>query len=245
MNILSTGSRDMLHSLSWYMTARKSSLRAALSFRVPLSVNDQMDLMVHYSAYFLNLLGATELCREASSLPPKVFEKALYARLVFDGFPDGEANYSYIRELRNSIVHRGLDITASAHFDGTFPLIVAEPKVNDRNGKKAYFSFDKYLPHLIEKCESVVGVVMLDCLKAASLLESVIDPVVAAFEHFDCVKRSQVLPESVKEMVVQLGFNEEWSEAAHNTAIAKLLSALAPFDTSCSFSSNFHQSWEL
>lgn len=149
--------RDLLPSLCWYMSARRTSLRAALSFRTPLSALDQIDLRVHYSAYFSNLLSATELLRETASSQPKDFEARLRAGLVFEGFQDGEANYAYLRELRNSIVHRGLDITAAAHIDGDFPMILAEPEVQNQRGTKTFIAFDKYLLHVIAKCESVVG----------------------------------------------------------------------------------------
>ena len=59
MTTLSIANRDMLHSLSWYMSARQT----ALSFRTPLSVTEQTDMRVHYSGYFLNLLAAAELFR--------------------------------------------------------------------------------------------------------------------------------------------------------------------------------------
>ena len=50
MTTLGIANRNMLYSLSWYMSARKTAIRAALSFRTPLSVTDQTDLRVHYSS---------------------------------------------------------------------------------------------------------------------------------------------------------------------------------------------------
>ena len=141
MTTLSIANRDMLHSLSWYMSARQTALRAALSFRMQLSVTKLTDMRVHYSGYFLNLLAATELFRETTTLPPNDFEVRLYSRLVFDGFPDGEANYSYIRELRNAVVHRGLDITSAAHIDGDFPMILAVPEVQNQKRTKTFVAF--------------------------------------------------------------------------------------------------------
>ncbi len=91
--VLSIANRDRLHSLSWYMSARQTALRAALLFRAPLSVTDQTDMRVHYFGYFLNLLATTELFRETITLPKNDFEARLYSRLIFDGFSDGEANY--------------------------------------------------------------------------------------------------------------------------------------------------------
>ncbi|MFM0303191.1 hypothetical protein PQQ99_24030 [Paraburkholderia sediminicola] len=228
MTSLSIANRDMLHSLSWYMSARQTALRAALLFRTPLSVTEQTDMRVHYSGYFLNLLAATELFRETTTLQPTAFEAQLYSRLVFDGFQDGKANYSYIRELRNAVVHRGLDITSTAHIDGNFPMILAEPKVQNQKGTKTFVAFDKYLLHVIAKCESVVGSVMLDCLNAAGVFEASIDAEAAVFEYREVVEQSHAIPDYVKAMALATEFRPEWAVAAHNSAMTKLRVALAP-----------------
>jgi hypothetical protein len=228
MTALSIANRDMLYSLSWYMSARQTALRAALSFRTQLSVTDQMDMRVHYSEYFLNLLAATELFLETTTLQPNDFKAQLYSRLVFEGFQDGEANYSYIRELRNAVVHRGLDITSAAHIDGTFPMILAEPKVQNQRRTKTFVAFDKYLLHIIAKCESVLGSVMLDCLNAAGIFEATIDVDAAVAEFREAVEQSHAMPEGVKAMALATEFKSEWVVAAHNSAMAKLREALAP-----------------
>lgn len=229
MTTLSIANRDMLYSLSWYMSARQTALRAALSFRKPLSVTDQTDMRVHYSGYFLNLLAAIELFRETTTLQPNEFDTQLSSRLVFDGFQDGRANCCYIRELRNAIVHRGLDITSAAHFDGTFPMILAEPKVQnrDKTKTKTFVAFDKYLLHVIAKCESVVGSVMLDCLNAAGIFEATIDAKAAVAEYRESVERSHVMPEHVRAMALTMEFKPEWAVSAHSSAMTKLREALA------------------
>jgi hypothetical protein len=86
MTTLSIDNRDMLHSLSWYMSAGQTALRAALSFRTPVPVTEQTDMRIHYSSYFLNLLAATELFCETTTLQPNNFEAHLHSRLVFDGY---------------------------------------------------------------------------------------------------------------------------------------------------------------
>lgn len=164
MTTLTIADRDMLYSLSWYMSARQTALRAALSYRAPLSVTELADMRVHYSGYFLNLLAAIDIVPNMPMLESEQFEKQLQTRLMFEGFQDGVNNYSYIRELRNAIVHRGLDITSAAHFDDNFPMILAEPKVQNKKGTKTFLAFDKYLLDIIAKCEFVVCPLMLDCL---------------------------------------------------------------------------------
>lgn len=235
MTSLSTATRDMLYSLSWYMSARQTALRAALSFRTPLSVTDQMDMRVNYSGYFLNLLGATELCCETTALQPNSFKAMLYARLVFEGFQNGEANYSYIRELRNAIVHRGLDITSDAHIDGDFLMILAEPAVVSRPGKngsrKTYGAFDPYLLHIIAKCELVIGPVMLEYLNAAGVFEATTDADDAAAEYREAVRQSHAMPEEAKKLAEGIEFDPEWAVAAHRSAMIDLRLALAPCST--------------
>ena len=148
--------------------------------------------------------------------------------LVFDGFQDGAANYSYIRELRNAVVHRGLDITSAAHIDGNFPIILAEPKVQNHKRTKTFFAFDKYLLHVIAKCESVVGFVMLDCLNGAGIFEATIDAEAAVTEYREVIEQSHVMPDDVKAMALATEFKPEWAVAAHSSAMTKLRGALAP-----------------
>lgn len=156
-------------------------------------------------------MAATELFRETTALQPNNFEAQLHARLVFDEFQDGAANYSCIRELRNAIVHRGLNITSAAHIDGNFTMILAEPKVEDRFGKKTFLAFDKYLLHIIEKCESVIGSVMLECLNSAGIFQVAIDEEAAVAEYRWAVQQSHAIPEEVKAMALTIEFKTEWA----------------------------------
>lgn len=229
MTTLSIANLDMLSSLSWYMSARQTALRAALSFRTPLSAVDQTDMRVHYSGYFLNLLAATELFLETTTLQPNNFKTQLISRFVFDGFQNGEENYSYIRELRNAVVHRGLDITNAAHIDGNFPMILAESKVQNQKRTKTFVAFGKYLLDVIAKCEAVVGPVMLDCLNTAGIFEATIDVEAVVAGYREAVEQSHVMPEHIKAMALATEFKPEWAVAAHNSAMEKLRGALAPF----------------
>lgn len=228
MTTLSTANRDMLYSLAWYMSARQTALRAALSFRTPLSVQEAMDIRVHYSGYFLNLVAAIDLIRDTTTLPSGDFKSQLFLRLVFEGFQDGEANYFYIRELRNAVVHRGLDITSDQHFDGDFPMILAPPGIQNQARTKTFAAFGKYLLHVIEKCESVIGSVMLDFLKGAGIFAATIDTEAAAAEYRAAIQSSSSMSEDVKANLLAAEFKPEWAEAAHGAEMMKLRAALSP-----------------
>ncbi|CAM5206844.1 hypothetical protein CDEF62S_05009 [Castellaniella defragrans] len=236
MTILSPETRDMLHALTWYMTARKTALRVALSFRTPLTTIAHTDMRVQYSAYFQNLLSATELMREPTSLPPKSFETELYARFVFPGFQDGESNYKYIKYLRNAIVHRGYDITSASHVAGDFPMLVAEPSFQNNATNpakiKTFHTFDKYVLNIITKCESVIGGVIFDTLNNAGVFQATIDPQAAIAETRTAVQNSHVMPDWAKAMAAASELKPEWFVDMNNSMKDRLREALAPCDTS-------------
>lgn len=234
MTILSSETRDMLHALTWYMAARKTALRAALSFRTPLTTLTHTDLRVQYSAYFQNLLSATELMREPIPLPPKSFETELYARFVFPGFQDGELNYEYIKYLRNAIVHRGYDITSACHVAGDFPMLIAEPSFQNNATNPAkirtFHAFDKYVLNIITKCESVIGGVIFDTLNNAGVFQATIDPQAAIADTRTAVHNSHVMPDWAKAMAAASELKPEWFVDMNNSMKDRLREALAPCD---------------
>ncbi|MDC7689489.1 hypothetical protein [Vogesella indigofera] len=235
MTILSPETRDMLHALTWYMTARKTALRAALSFRTPLSEIALTDMRVQYGTYFQNLLSATELMREPTPLPPKFFETELFAQLVFPGFQDGKSNYEYIKYLRNAIVHRGYDITSAAQVNGDFLMLVAEPSFQNNATNpakvKTYHAFDKYILNIITKCESVIGGVIFETLNNAGVFQMTVDPQAATAEIRTAVQNSHVMPEWAKAMSAPLELKSEWFVDMNNSMKDRLREALAPCDT--------------
>lgn len=152
---------EKLSAVQWYFEIKNLSLRNALNLRLPLSEESRKDLRNYYSQYFSSLLSATELFLESEYSERLSFEKSLYEKLVFGEHSDGEKNYSYLRELRNGIIHRGLDITSASHFEGNFPKIVATSPVTNRSGNISHTPFGFYLIDVINNCENVIGDIFL------------------------------------------------------------------------------------
>ncbi|PVZ90083.1 hypothetical protein C9426_01515 [Serratia sp. S1B] len=220
-----------INSLTWYMSARKTVLRAALTFRTPISVLDQIDMRVHYSSYFLNLMAAIDIFDEITLLKSSNFKEQLYSSFSFNGFPNGEANYSYIRELRNAVVHRGLDLTSAMHItDDNFPMLLAERQVQNLKKSKTFFAFGTYLLDIIQKCESIIGPVMLDCLKDLAIFETNIDIDAAINNYYQSVEQSQAIPEPFKAMAKGIEFQPEWVEMVHASGMKALCEALMAFN---------------
>ncbi len=233
MTTLNPQTRSMIHALTWYMAARKTALRAALLFRTPLTEIMATDMRVQYSTYFQNLLSATELMREPTSLPPKSFETELYARFVFPGFPDGESNYEYIKCLRNAIIHRGYDITSAAQVNDNFLMLIALPTIQNNATNpskiKTFGAFDKYVLGIIRKCESVICNVMLDTLNNEGIFQATVDSQASIAEFHSDIQNSHVIPEWAKSMSATIELKPEWFVDINNSMQERLREALTPY----------------
>ena len=162
---------EILCALNWYFESKNLALKNALRFHCPLSVEQQRELRQYYSEYFAGLVSATELLLESEYKHCRKFKMALESTFVFDSFPDGKNNYAYIRELRNSIIHRGLDVSATAHVNNDFLLLVAPSPVTDRTGNKKYQALGFYIRDVISKCETVIGPLIARHLAEVGLLK--------------------------------------------------------------------------
>lgn len=162
---------ELLMSVKWYFEIKNLSLKKILEIKAPLLVEQQNELRLYYSQYFTSLLSVTELLSdEKENQNFQAFKTKLEQQFIFDSYIDGNSNYSYLRELRNSIIHRGLDITSSAHFENDFPLIIS-PTATNQNGKKIYKPFGFYLMNIIEKCEFYISDIVFNHFLEFSMFE--------------------------------------------------------------------------
>jgi hypothetical protein len=192
--------RELTATLTWHFEAKNLALRNSLQFRCPLQVAQQHEMRLYYSDYFAHLISATELLRESEYTHRQQFKALLEGRFVFEGHPDGTDNYAYVRELRNSVIHRGYDITSAAHIDGDFPRVVAPPSVTNRDGTKTYSSLGYYLIDVISKCEAVVGHAVADHLADSGLLEPQVTQTEAVTRAMRSIDESHAMPQWAKEM---------------------------------------------
>jgi hypothetical protein len=194
---------EMLSAVKWYFELKNISLRNALALRCPLSVENQKDLRQYYSQYFAGLLSATELFLEKEYPNNLSFKCLLHEQLVFEGHTDGEKNYSYLRELRNSIIHRGLDISSAAHIKDDFPVLIAPSPVTNRSGTISHAAFCYYLIGVIEKCESVVGGIFLKHFEDFGLLHMKIPQEKAVELSKEFLTNATAMPDWVKDSAMK------------------------------------------
>lgn len=221
--------QTMLNSLTWYMTARKTALRNALSFRTPLSVEDQIDLRIHYSNYFINIMSAVDLIRDCKIFNEENFLNKIYSRVDRDRLSSGKNLYNYVRKLRNAVVHRGLNITSSAHIHLDFPLILCESIIQDQRKRSSYHSSDKYLIDMIKKCEHSIGPSIHETLESSGLFIPDLDIDVAYQEFLNQVEKSHAIPDEIKKLTLSLEFNPDWLLQAHIALIENAIDALKPY----------------
>lgn len=203
MTIDAASAREIISGLKWYFQAKNLALRSAIAIRCPLSVDQQNDIRIYYSLYVANLLSATEMLLEKEYPFSQDFKDEIEKSLSFPGFPDGENNYSYLRELRNAVIHRGFDICSSAHIKDDMPLMIAPQSILNRNGKKSYSAFGFYFLEMISKCEKVVGPLIETHLKSKGLLQPLSTQEQLAAETKNHLSNAVGIPDWVKSMALE------------------------------------------
>jgi hypothetical protein len=200
MSIDATQAREIISGLKWYFQAKNLALKNALSIKCPLSVDQQNDIRVFYSLYLANLLSATEMLLEKEYPFSLDFKQELDAALTFPNHSDGESNYSYLRELRNAVIHRGFDISSSAHVKDDIPLMIAPQSIENRSGKKSYSAFGFYLIEMISLVEPVIGNLIENHLNAKGLLQPLSTQQEMAAETKANLANAVGVPDWVKDM---------------------------------------------
>lgn len=216
---------ELRSALGWYFESKNLAIKNALGFKCPLFPEQQRELRQYYSEYFVALVSAIDLLCEPSYEFSTRFKEQIGTALSFDAFPDGKGNYGYIRELRNNIVHRGLDVCSAAHVYEEHLLVIAPPKVSDRNARKSFSAFGNYLIEIIAKCEATVGPLIAGHLEEVGLLKPLLNQDQARAEASEYLAESPAVPDWVKQHASSLISRLDFVEA-QVTAISKLVDLL-------------------
>jgi hypothetical protein len=159
-------------TIKWYFESKNVSLRKALQIRGPLSTDQHNDLRVFYSQYVTSLVSAVEALLEKEYPFSEHFPGLLYREFVIGDYSDGEQNYAYLKELRNSVVHRGEDIAGRGSLTPAgLHLLHVPPKMSTRNGKATYQAFSPLLLGIAALCESLIGRLILRHFEENDLLQ--------------------------------------------------------------------------
>lgn len=163
---------EIRSTTKWYFESKNVALRKALQIRGPLSVEQNSDLRVFYSQYLASLVSAVEVLLENEYPFSALFRKALYREFVTDGHQDGEKNYAYLKELRNSIVHRGEDIASRGSLmTSGLHLLHVPAQISTRNGKVSYQAFSPLLLGIAALAEHLIGGIILGNFQENEILQ--------------------------------------------------------------------------
>lgn len=111
--------------LLWYLEVRNWSLE---KMRTCPHGSQLFDVRMYHSLYFANLLSALD--HVSDHLKNNKPARLAFINQVENDFGDPDNRKStYVRELRNAIVHRGFDPSPSGHSDGTTLRVLCPPTV--------------------------------------------------------------------------------------------------------------------
>ncbi len=138
-----------LEVIFFYMRNKRYAVSRLKTFIPPLDDMRLAEMQVAYGLYFNSLISVIDY----------INKDLAQAKIVNDliTIVGGEENYGYIRELRNSIIHRGLDVSSAGTAIENLNIIVpfSPYYVQNQSGNKKYYPFTNNLLQLVKKTESI------------------------------------------------------------------------------------------
>jgi hypothetical protein len=151
--------------LLWYLETRNWAFEKIRTCPVG---SQGLDIKMYHYLYFSNLFGAIDITRDYGR---EIGEKSDIEETISKGFGSTD-DYQYARELRNAVVHRGIDPAAAGHADKEILYILCPPGVTDRAGKKNLSCTLKYTVQLAGRCNEIVNPVISKFLEKHGFLAS-------------------------------------------------------------------------
>ncbi|WP_411508028.1 hypothetical protein [Brucella anthropi] len=191
------------------------------NFRPPA---DLFQMRMHYSIYITNFMSALDMLKEVFG---SSFTDALDE--AFES-PDtsGDNIRRYLRELRNGVVHRGVDPTGSGIVVDGVTLALAPRCVENREGTRSFTAPAKLLRDIFIHCE-INAKPVIECFLNENITEynsvpsaTMLDEVVSSVEI------APNMPDWVKEISVG-SITSEMLMDARNNQINKLRNLLKPW----------------
>lgn len=181
--------------LLWYLETRNWAFEKINT--CPIG-SKGLDIKMYHYLYFSNLFGAIDVTRDYGQ---KIGEQSDIEETIRKSFGTTD-DYQYARELRNAIVHRGIDPAAAGHADDKVLYILCPPGVTDRKGKKSLFCTLQYTVQLAARCNQVVNPVILKFLEKHGLLDAS-GMTMNKEETLKAVQDASAMPDWAKAMAVQ------------------------------------------
>ncbi len=212
---------ELLNAMTWHLECMKLASEAIDSFRPPA---DSFQMRMHYSIYITNCMSALDMLVEVfGSSFTDALDKALE-------LPDnsGKDVRRYLRELRNGVVHRGVDPTANGVVVDGFTLALAPRCVKNRDGTRSFIAPAESLRDIFIHFETNAKPIM-ECFLNQKITEYNSVPSATMREEFvRSVENVSHMPDWAKKLSLN-HVNLEILMDARNSQINKLLILLRPW----------------
>jgi len=191
--------KECLEIIFFYMRHKRYAVSKMKTFIPPLDNTSLAEMQVTYELYFNSLFAILDFVNSDLKQNQIIthFKKTV----------GGDDNYLYVRELRNSIIHRGLDVSAAGIVIKDLNIVAPfSPQfVFDRNKNKKYYAFTTNLLNLVKITEGINEELLNICNEL-----NIITYVPMTKEIYDeRIKNDPYIPEYAKKMSLSLNLDYE------------------------------------
>ena len=205
---------ELVSAITWHLESAALSATEIIAFQPPA---DGFQMRMHYSLYVTNLLSAVDMVKEAQG---ELFESSIKESLHISNF-SGEDVLGYLRELRNGIVHRGIDPTAGGEVVDGVVWAIAPPQVASRNGTFSYAAPTRRLADVFRHCDTAMKPVLERFLEPTLFAFTSVPPETLLLEARDALGAVTHMPDWARELARE-NLNGEILEAARRHQSEKL-----------------------
>ena len=209
-----------LSGISWHLECMVLAAAAIDNFRPPA---DGFQMRMYYSLYLTNLMSAVDLVFEIHGNP---FQTALEDSLRTSNLSGAEV-LGYMRELRNGIVHRGIDPTSGGMVVDGVVCAVAPPTVQNRGGARSYAAPTHLLRDVFIHCEIGTKPIIERFLASSFEELASVKPEAMLNDALNAIEAVPHMPDWAKEMARQ-HMEPEMLVKARTHQIEKLRGLLKP-----------------
>lgn len=212
---------EIKHSINWYLTKTNHAIEKISALRPPV---ESEELRFQYSALIESIFSLIDYIKDKSDafgMTVNQFEEDIKTQIN----SEGEVTLKYMRNLRNSVVHRGIDITANGEVHGERISILTPEGITNQNGAAITHPSETSLDKLLYTMERVVKNLITNKLNALGALQPDDTEVIQKLSQaIRTAKLPAHMPPKVREMAsIEIpNLSEDLAKGIHNTLVQSL-----------------------
>lgn len=140
---------ENLGTIFFYLRNKRFAIRKMLAFTPPLDDDKTEDTQIAYGIYFNSLISLIDFTKNKIENLALNNDKLSVLEQNLISIIGSDDNYRYIRELRNSIVHRGYDVLKMAYMYKNI-MVPASPATLCKHNPKSSILYHSFMPSLFE-----------------------------------------------------------------------------------------------